>query len=637
MIFLVILLGLGGVALANYSQEIYKDVEKSRFDHNAEVLRRAKNALLMYAYNYPSISLIATGTASGPGRLPCPDTDDDDIGETDLNCSNGGPLVGRFPTLENGMNGEDFKDSSGNRLWYAVSHTFSRFKSAPNVINSDSLGSITVRDTSGNILYDGSADSGGIAAVIIAPGPPIERTDGFVQTRIQRGQLDPLNDRINPNNYLDVVFGEDNASFTFGDRNSGNGVADGDGFVLGPVYDGVTKSYITNDQMIIITPDEVATMAEKSVLETYRDAVNDYLANTGDVYPWLFNYDVDTINDIYDYPTRGAFTSNLTNIGRVPSMFTEYFKADVVASDPLDSELWIQIRYMGITDWLISPGENFTGTARVSITTDGDISYTGLPMYSPADKTFYFWDDEASPDGFELCPAGGDELDDCNRDASGNPTPGSANNHKAAIIRKITMEFKSIDGSDTLDLNDMLPDTTDCTQPDNCLPADGGRHAFISASYGADVFNNVVDKVSYEEDNFYMNSFDVTDDGEMSFADGAGSIRMGVRYYPVLPAWAKTNNWHQSVLMSYAQPYRPDVVGTCVAGVDCLQILNSATPINNKISLITIAGSTNIDDDDGNFTNDLSEIFDPGNDDLDDTFDVRVPGGDDKILVVNTL
>ena len=620
LILLIVLMGLGGVALANYSQNIYHQVGKNRFEHNKEVLQQAKDALLMFAYNYPQNNT----NGVGPGRLPCPDHDNDGMIGSIANCD----TVGRLPRRDPRLNFYKAKDASGETLWYAVSSAFDNVAGG-GVINSDTVGTITLFDQTGHLIYDGSV--AGIAAVIIAPGPAMNGQD----RSITNGD-DPDDDTadsdpgiIDPANYLDAFNGFDNSSFV----NFSN--ANADGFRLGPVYDSALSTYVINDQMIIITAEEVTAMAEKAVLESYRNAINDYLANTGNVYPWLFNYDVNTVNDIYDYPTRVAFTSNLNNVGRIPSMFTPYFTDNVAASDVVDSELWMQIRFMGITGWL-SPGENFTGTARVSITTDGDISFTGLPMYSPADKTFYFWDDVASPDGFELCPAGGDELSDCNRDASGAATPGSASNLRAAIVRRVTMEFNSIAGSDTLDFDDMLV-APDCSLPDNCLSASAGRHAFISASYDETVFNFFVDKVSYEQDDFYLNSFDVTDSGDLSFSGGAGSMRVGIRYYPVLPAWAKTNNWHQSVLMAYAQPYLPGGTGPCIAGTDCLQITSSILPGNDKISLLTIAGSTNIDDDDGDFTNDLSEIFDPGNDDLDDTFDVRAPGGDDQILVMNQL
>ena len=600
-------MGFGGFALANYSKDIYKQVEENRFDHNQEILQQAKDALLMFSYNYPN------SNSGGPGRLPCPDHNNDGEIDFPLDCT----TIGRLPWKDVRLNFFEAKDASGETLWYVPSSAFDNVAGG-GVINSDTLGTITLFDQSGNLMYDGSV--AGIAAVIIAPGPALAGQDRAA---------DPLD----PANYLDAFAGFDNSAFV-----NGSG-AIADGFRLGPVYDPVQNSYVINDQMIIITAEEVTAMAEKAVLETYRNAMNDYLANTGNVYPWLFNYDVDTNDDIYDYPTRASFTSNLTNIGRVPSMFTEYFTAGVDAGDTVDSELWVQIQYMGITNWLTPTGENFTATANVTIETDGDISITGLPAYSPADKTFYFWDDVALPDGFELCPAGGDELSDCNRDAAGVATPGSASNFKAAIIRKIKMEFNSVAGSPTLNFSDMLT-APDCLLPNNCLSANAGRHAFISASYDETVFDLFVDKVSYEEDNYYLNSFNETSDGDLTFAFGAGSIRVGVRYYPVLPAWAKTNNWHQSIQIAYALPYRPDGAGACVAGTDCLQILNSAIPNNNKISLITIAGSTNIDDSDGDFTNDLPEIFEGLNNDITfnpNTFDARPANGDDKILVVNQL
>ena len=68
LIFLVLMMAIGGFVLVGYGQGVLKSVEAKQFEHNKRVLAEAKRALLLYAYNYPDFN------AQGPGRLPCPDT-----------------------------------------------------------------------------------------------------------------------------------------------------------------------------------------------------------------------------------------------------------------------------------------------------------------------------------------------------------------------------------------------------------------------------------------------------------------------------------------------------------------------------------------------------------------------------------
>jgi hypothetical protein len=58
----------------------------------------------------------------------------------------------------------DVRDASNERLWYAVSQNFAN--PDLDVINSDTLGTITIHDQTGSVIYDGSV--AGVAAVIIA-------------------------------------------------------------------------------------------------------------------------------------------------------------------------------------------------------------------------------------------------------------------------------------------------------------------------------------------------------------------------------------------------------------------------------------------------------------------------------------
>ncbi len=86
--------------------------------------------------------------------------------------------------------------------------------------------------------------------------------------------------------------------------------------------------------MIVITADEVIAMAQKSVLQSYQDAINNYRNNIGvDTYPWLDDYStqVTVLND-YDGDVG-------TRLGRLPSIFANYFAPSPAASQTITSDL----------------------------------------------------------------------------------------------------------------------------------------------------------------------------------------------------------------------------------------------------------------------------------------------------------
>ncbi len=225
-------------------------------------LAQAREALIAYAADRP------INASVGPGYLPCPDLDDDGWAEATCGSQNGdsgqSERLGRLPWKTLGL--PDLRDGSGERLWYAVS---SKYKGLLNCAVSRAcldmtpdaaLGTITVRDSAGTMLHDGTvadaqrAGEGGAVAIVIAPGPPLARVqpDGKRVEQVRScapGECDAagrcLTDppqrsaRCNPVNYLDRAPGarfgdEDNADFR--DRNDAAGRAQNrNGFIHGPV------------------------------------------------------------------------------------------------------------------------------------------------------------------------------------------------------------------------------------------------------------------------------------------------------------------------------------------------------------------------------------------------------------------
>ena len=703
LLVLLVLMGAGGVVLAGFTQQVKHEAERQRYEHNQRVLREAKQALLMYAYNYPQ------SHGRGPGRLPCPDTDDpvggvpDGMPNSSFFCDSGAPMVGRFPFRDPNLSFYEAHDASGEHLWYAVSSNFAN--SGPAIVNSNTVGTITLVDSTGRILYDGAAD--GIAAVIIAPGAVVRRDDNgngdyeYVQVRQTDSQ------RGDPRNYLDTFGDFDNSVF-----NNAESDSDEDGFILGPVFDSAVGDTVVNDQFVIVTADEILEMAEKKVLETYRDAIRDYLDKTGGVYPWLYNYDgveynlgagepdtvaIDKLSSFF--PAETSFTTEKDTylgidnsgsddgiFGRIPSIFGGYFTEtggqsietridmEIALIDPLASDTLpltetyckddcpepvVSTFYYDSVDQgpklTFNISQVLTDVEFVDIEPDvvGKDGRLSVTFASSESKSFerYFWDGDNDPDYYwRACPAGGNELLDCSRDSSGNPTPGVTNGYKSRILHMtISVEFDGVEDF-VFDYSAPLPNPV-------ITPGTGSSHATITQTYPA---ANIIS---------FPGTITATYEFERHWHDGEGgtsleidnntytqgtvdlsgvtirSLKLGMRYYPELPSWALDNGWHNSVRMAYALEYEPPGIGPCNVGSTCLQLDDAPGSPRNVAALLVIGGSHDWEDGDaaaippiapnGRLRDELLDVFDNGNHNNNPTFYRR--RGDDRLLVIEQL
>ena len=290
-------------------------VERQR--KTALALGAAHEALIAYA-----VAVKPDTYAKRPGDLPCPDLDND--GDAELTCSSASQRIGRLPWKTLRM--PDLRDGDGERLWYAVSTHFKRttvnqcpVAGGPNCLNSDTGGTLTVRDSGGAILHDGTNAASGAVAVIIAPGPILTRLG---QTRPQdrgcTGDADVRNceqtdrcsgattARCNPVNYLDVVgppvrlasgpsnLREDNA--TFSDTTSD------DGFVAGPIQDR-NGSPIVNDTLLVVRYEELMPLVEQRVAREALKCLDDYASNPTSGhgrYPWAARVSADYTAQLAD-------------------------------------------------------------------------------------------------------------------------------------------------------------------------------------------------------------------------------------------------------------------------------------------------------------------------------------------------
>ena len=191
-------------------------------------LSRAKQALLHYAMNYPDLR---DNPDKGPGFLPCPDRNND--GRPESNCAlSTGTTLGRLPFTILGL--DDPRDSSGERLWYALSPDFKNSQSNQALINSETPGQLSV---------DGVND---VVAVVIAPGAPVS------------------SQYARPGNAAADYLEGDNAN----------------------ISDSAFSTTAGNDQLAIITRADLMSVVEQRVVNEMRAVLARYRAEHS-AYPWL--------------------------------------------------------------------------------------------------------------------------------------------------------------------------------------------------------------------------------------------------------------------------------------------------------------------------------------------------------------
>lgn len=158
LILLVVIVSSTGLFLAsaNFSTRSVTEQQEIIFQ-----MEQAKAALIAYATNYDDFQNDGDGnsviTDEGPGRFPCPDTDNDGLPNTGCTAYQ----HGRLPESITLTNGNTYRFSStyagiDRQFWYVVSPAFSQ--NTTNRLNTSHTGDLTL---------DGES---GIVAVIIAPG-----------------------------------------------------------------------------------------------------------------------------------------------------------------------------------------------------------------------------------------------------------------------------------------------------------------------------------------------------------------------------------------------------------------------------------------------------------------------------------
>ena len=251
-------------------------------------LNAAKQALIAWSVNHPNT----------PGLMPYPDRNNDgnydDTSDCYANNVNFAPqfTLGRLPLFKNDPNcvnakvsvasgvSEDFRDGTGERLWYEVSrnllHDYKNNGGNPNgtspiinpsIINTPTYPWFVLRDRNGIEI------SNRVAAVIIAPGAPIGaqgRSGGIA----------------NANQYLDKIVMADGTPYqNYGYQDPAtNPIQEfivGDDFRMvaknDPTYkDQSIEPYYYNDKLVYITIDELMAAIEKRVAAEVKTQLIDY-------------------------------------------------------------------------------------------------------------------------------------------------------------------------------------------------------------------------------------------------------------------------------------------------------------------------------------------------------------------------
>ena len=297
-LLLVITLLLGAAAVFyGLSTATPPEIERDR--KTAEALQLAKSALLAYAV---SVNINGAAGTTRLGDLPCPDNNNSGVANT-AGCGNAAGTtgqtsrLGRLPWKDLGLS--DLRDGDGERLWYAVSNYFKRATrttcnatSPATCLNSDTRGTITIRDSFGNTIHNATNTdpaTSGVVAVIFSPGAILRRLAGAQQDRSCGSDATCIATNVcgstatpkcNPVNYLDTNGTEDNADFS--DISAAPSV---NGFINGIVRD-AGGNVIVNDRLTVITYQNLMPKLEKRVVAEVANCLKAYASTNNARYPW---------------------------------------------------------------------------------------------------------------------------------------------------------------------------------------------------------------------------------------------------------------------------------------------------------------------------------------------------------------
>lgn len=148
-------------AISDAITRITSEVKVGRDKRNLDAMQEAKAALIAWSAS----QAWTTGSTDQPGSLPCPDTDNDGLADLTGNACTS--QVGRLPWKT--IKSQDFRDASGEILWYALSANFRNY-SGVTVVNSDVQGQLTLYSDQTSTTTPTLSN---VIAILLAPGTTV--------------------------------------------------------------------------------------------------------------------------------------------------------------------------------------------------------------------------------------------------------------------------------------------------------------------------------------------------------------------------------------------------------------------------------------------------------------------------------
>lgn len=245
-------------------------ISNKRNQSTADVLALAKEALVGYALQDTNL----------PGSLPCPDIStnnppfnipNDGVADF-LSASNCPNYLGRLPWKS--LKLSDLRDGAGERLWYALSPNFRPHTTPTHTLNSDTAGTLSV---SGNLTANT------VIAIVFAPGRPLS------------SQVRSTTNESSYAHYLESV------------------VTSPSSFQKLVPNDQEGGGYTYNDQMVLITYNDLMPLIEKRIAREVQSCLDEYaLSNPKRNYPWPAKI---SNNDYTSY-----WNSTYILFGRIPTV-----------------------------------------------------------------------------------------------------------------------------------------------------------------------------------------------------------------------------------------------------------------------------------------------------------------------------
>ncbi|MBI4196060.1 MAG: hypothetical protein HY526_13395 [Betaproteobacteria bacterium] len=355
----------------------------------AAALAQAKDALIGRA----------AADQNRPGSLPCPDlvtnipgTNIPNDGIADLLVGNECPsYIGRLPWRTLGL--PDLRDSSGERLWYALSRTF-RDDDSAQPINSDTAGELTVNS--------GSATLSGVIAVVLAPG-------GAAGSQAR--------DAANQNTVAHYLEG-------------GNEIAGTTTFTAGAV------SGSANDRLLAVTSDALFPVVEMRVAREVRAFLAAYFDING-YYPFANSYS-DNSYGCTPLLTSGRIPQPGVPLGQ-PISATCPGLADWQSPGPAQPPAWFAANnWHRLTHYSMAPACGYPNSLGSCFGAGGLLTVQGMPVPNDDKRAVVIVTGRAFPGQSRPCATPDDCLEDPeNTNGDGvfvKPVLSPANNDRLVIV-----------------------------------------------------------------------------------------------------------------------------------------------------------------------------------------------------------